>query len=571
MEAIFQQDYGTITTLYEDWAEENKSKEVKDYSKKVGAGYLSEIQSKYQNILANTSLSEDEVTNQITGLNGILDIITDTDKFNFEQRNALLTRFKTADLTSLFGIYNFIDQIQQLDIGLNSEDQQALVDQIKIFSNFIHINFITEVSSYIDSLENALEGMDTDISSATKGMNVKKAHQLATNLGKNLSDFTIRDGKFYYDQVNDIIAYYDKTDTEYQEELQKRIDKYDKLKELFDAGGVSAGTANVKDHKENFSLVLKQAGISFDEFEQLYNSFQKQLNSDDGIKNFFDYLESITSAETEAVSNFITQQKAITSLQTISFDAFWEAANLSKFDDQKEAVLQAAKAQDFSSLQNNEELYKAITPYIGTLLSFFKDVNSTVINTLIDQVGTGKKANITVTSANRDYLKDLQGKGLFEGINFDDNSIIGQQVSVLIDTANGIEIILAEIAQQFTTDAERLEAYQKYHANKYKNNKLNNFSKLTGNTITYDDFTNYLSQNLGMSANAATNPDTLKIAAKQYGLAMDSAGNFYVQDWSQRVTALNQDLQNALSKENAFNLKKIKIKENSKARSTRSY
>jgi len=41
--------------------------------------------------------------------------------------------------------------------------------------------------------------MDTDISNATKGMNVKKAHQLATNLGKNLSDFTIRDGKFYYD------------------------------------------------------------------------------------------------------------------------------------------------------------------------------------------------------------------------------------------------------------------------------------------------------------------------------------------------------------------------------------
>ena len=560
MQKIFKSDYENILETYGKWVEQNESHGIKDYSEKIGAGYLSQIQAQYNAILKNTSLSDKQLQNQINALNDITDFIT-SDNFTFDQRNALLTKYSATDFSSLFGIQTFIDSLTDLDLDM---DEQAAGGQLKAllkaFGSTISTNITTEIDSYVASLTESFQGLDKDLSSAASGMNLKDAAEMGEKLKISLKDFTVRDGKFYLDDLSSIVEYYDKINNEYEEALNESItdkkSKFEKMQDFFTQFKMDTGEYEDIDKwtEGQQTWINDQYGIQYTELKYYYDKFQDYLKDENNPRKVFsdfliDDLDSALEDGTDAIKQWATQQKSISSLKTLGYDAFIKASGLSQFgEESSQIILKAARDQNFETLKNtNEDLYNAVSPYISTLISFFKDSETSIIDSLIDATGTGKNASITVSTANRDYLKELQSVGLFEGIDFDSVDIIGQSLQILVDEAEGIEeIILQQISEKFTTDAEKLEAYQKYHVNKYKNNKFTNFGKITENIVSYEDFTNYLSTNIGLSADTIGNPAELARAAKMYGLAMNAAGDFYVEDWATRITQLNADLQTLL-------------------------
>lgn len=220
-EKIFESDYGKIIERYKTWTTESQEYGVEDYSDKFGPQFLESIQDQYTAILDNSSLSDNVKKAQVAALNKINSIIS-SDAFTFNQKNTLLTQMSSADFTSVKGIYDFIESlegIQGLDI-----DNTGLRDAIVGFKDTLSVNIESELQSYIDDYAQLTTNLEKDMSNASKGMNFKDAMDLAGKLGKSINDFRFTAGKYYYDDVDDIISYYQQQNEEYLDALEQEIE-----------------------------------------------------------------------------------------------------------------------------------------------------------------------------------------------------------------------------------------------------------------------------------------------------------------------------------------------------------
>lgn len=555
-EKIFDQDYKNILNGYNEWLSNDETQQygIENFSERFGPEYLQGIQNQYNDILKNTNLTDSQKSSQIATLNTIF---TSIDQLSSELKNVTLGKVQAADLTSVSGIYALIDTLSEA--GLDFEgDGKNIKQQLTSLAKKLDTNITTEISTYLASLEDAAEGMEKSLSSAVNGMNVKDAQELADKLGKKLSDFTVRDGKFYFENVDEIVEYYTKVNEEFEEVLrhaaENRVQSYSNLASKFSAQTIVDSAKGWKNNEAAITALKESFGINYTELMGYIEAFGKQ----DKFKDLYEFIASELTTNLdqgiETIKQWSTQQGAINALKNNGFEAFIKAAGLdTQLDEaQQQALLAAAKAQDFTTL--DEATQQLIQPYISTLLSTFKGAQEEVLNGLIDTVGTGKAFTVNVDQSNIDELKKLQSElGLFSGINFDNTSIINQQVSTLIENATGLEdYILKQIAIVFKTDAERLEAYQKYHAQKYKNNEFENFTNLTElGDISYDNFTNYLTKNKKLTAESV-NDKVIHNIANAYGLAMNASGDLYVKNWGKYIAQLDIDLTELISSDAAL-------------------
>ena len=650
---IFTKDYKNLLESYNDWLASDLAQQfgVNDYSAKVGPELLAQIQTQYQNFLSNSGLSDNQKTGQTDQLNKILNIIT-SDNVDFKTRNSLLGKLSAADFTTLHGIHAFANEIKGMD-GLEADIAQQIQDNALGLVKYINLNFNTEIQQYLTTFTNKVADMEKDISSATKGMDFKTASTMATKLGKTLGSFRTEAGKYFYDNVEDIVTYYQSESDEYLEDLKNQyFTRSHELESFLDSDSEVITQFNYKafrtatDHIAYLEPFKEALGANYELFVEAWEDYQDEIfenfgpdanteeawikflkerfigenATDEDLANSWigklqasyqdeslatilartseDNLENVLEPYKDKFKEFgVTTEKIIEYVKAYNqglgktidagtsltdyiisegdsnfLNAWTEIVEESKqyakvtagralisagqletffklYADKVDAakqqiILNAAMSGDFSTL--DKDTYSLMEPYMDLLISTFKDAKTETLNSIIDMINSNGSTKISVTEKNREYLKELQTKGLVSAdLNLNNKSLKEVDINTDVLTKNS-SLLFDLISSVYTTEKEQLEAYQKAHENLYKNNYLGNIKNLQKDgQITFKDFTNYLTTNRGYSAQnlMADNEKVIKSEAQRYGLIMTATGDYMITDWAAYVEQINTDLQ----------------------------
>ena len=369
LEKIFDLDYEDAIKDYVEWlnSEDIKKFNVKEYATKnkdntystqIGAEYISQIQSQYKNILSNTSLSEQQITDQVSALNDITDFVTNQD-LDFATRNTLLSKYSAADFTSLYGIYDFIDILSNLDLDL---DLTPLIVKVQSLGDVLAVNFEAEIDSYYDAIESSVSDFNKAVESVTSGTDLKTAREIADKMGIALDQFEVRNGKFYFDDIEALRKAYIKENDQYIEDVKQNVnDRYSALEKLSeiqvtnDKGEVAStielagqelltGQKSLDDLEKIFSterskVGFKEAtGISYSEFIKYYEDFQNQL--DTGTTDLIEYMlqrvNDKLSESGQAVLEYLQQNTALSQIKSGNIGGFLQTIGLVSTNEQIE-------------------------------------------------------------------------------------------------------------------------------------------------------------------------------------------------------------------------------------------
>ena len=350
-EKIYEEDYDDIINNYNNWlAQDDIAKfKVKDYSDKVGADYITQIQSQYKNIISNTGLSEKQIADQVAALNAITDFVTDQN-LDFDTRNILLTKYSAADFTSLNGIYNFVDTLSNLDIDL---DLTSLIAKVQSLGDVLAVNFEAEIDSYYDAIESSISDFNKAVKSVTEGTDLKTAREIADKMGKSLSDFQVIDGKFYFDDIEALKDAYIKENEEYVADVQKNVnERYSTLKDLsevkftsngeektiqIDGQKILQGAESLEDLNNLFKSsesqlgFLEATGITYKEFAKYYEEFLDS-DSSDFLTFMYDRVQNTLDESGQAILDYLQQNTARAQIKAGDIKGFLKTAGLVQSD-----------------------------------------------------------------------------------------------------------------------------------------------------------------------------------------------------------------------------------------------
>ena len=559
------------------------AEKIQSFKDIFGPEYLSGIQDQYKTILKNASLSDSQREQQVQGLTDIFDLVASIE--TPEIKNAILQKMQSADLTSINGIYSLIETLANIeDFDLETGKGLDLKNTLKNFSKNLRINVETEINSYFDTMESTAEGFDKALSSATSGMDLKAAKEMADKVGISLKDFTIKDGKFFYDNLGKIEEAYTADAQDRFKDLKDNVQsRYQKLSEgayintskdrLTTGKDLFSGKFSLSEIKDLFNTedLQKQFSdkfnIDYNEFVGYYEQYEtylKEFKGEGSPLNFVDFIGSQIDDQlaesVKAIEEWQKQTQAISELKNGKFEGFlktaseWKTAEdfigeaRSKFGASAEADAEAQRLAD----EANTILKDAISTGDASKLSAenqkkygklvrdtYKSVQSSLMTSIFDAIEGGTSA-LEVTEANEEYLKKLQSDHpeWIEG-----NIEAGQQVElqaekILADESN----LWSVIQNSYDNEKDRLEAFKNYHDKKYSKNKLTALEGITDGEIAYSDFLDYLTTNRGWTTEQLFTGNRLASETKAYGLAMTASGDYVVENWSQYITQLSDDL-----------------------------
>ena len=611
LEDAFTEQYDSILKRYNNWAEQGLEDTVKDtavrdtianFSNLFGPEYLQDIQDQYKTIIKNTSLSKGQKESQIKDLTTIFDAISSIE--NPDIQTSILSKIQNADLTSINGIYTLIETLTDIeDFDLDTGSGLDLKQKLKDFSKNLRINVETEINSYFDSMETASEGFDKALSSATGGMDLKAAKEMADKVGVSLKDFTIKDGKFYYDDLGKIQEAYTIDAQDRFTELKKNVTE--RYSTFLNSAGVAMGTveegviysssiknaskevADLKamsaDYKKEFEA---QTNIDYDEFVNYYEQYKKyydEFNTEEGNPlSFVDWIaqniDEQLADSVKAIEEWQTQTQAISELKNGKFEGFlkttgeWKSTeeiekrlqqykvNQEKFGGQEE-LIDTAERQLAEANELNQQMIDAIAEGKADLLSpenqkkygklvrdTYKAVQSSLVTSIFDAM-EGGTTTLEVTEANQKYLQNIYEKGWFEeGTKLEDITA-GQEVKldlnkVLENEANLWDVIY----NSYDNEKDRLEAFKNYHDKKYSKNKLTALEGITDGEIAYGDFLDYLTTVGGKTTAElfAAEGNNIDKYVADYGLALTQSGDYIVENWAQYIKAVEDSAQEVL-------------------------
>ena len=598
----FDEQYQNTIDRYTNWTTSlSDSKDAKisnetiqrltKFKQQFGVQYLSGIQDQFKTILKNTDLTDIQKEGQIKNLIDVFDIINRIPQSTI--KNSVLQKVQSADFTSITGIYSLIETLSDIDdFDLDTDTNgKELKQKLKNLGKDLRINIESEINSYFDSMESAAEGFDKALSSAASGMDLKSAKEMADKLDIGLEDFTIKEGKFFYDDFNKIQKAYTIDIEESFSSLKENLTtRYARLGEKQDhwlktsAGwktsqSLVSGTLKASEIQDLFNTTelqeqfSKRFNIDYSEFIDYYEQYKEYINNFKGegsplslVEWLGNYVNEEMAKSVKALEEWQKQSQAISELKNGQFEGFLKTTGEWKDTTQlKETLTNLQKAgapsialesikQQIEDLDKiNTELIDAISEGDASKLSeenqkkygklvrdTYKAVQSSFVTSIFDAMEGGTTA-LEVTEVNQKYL---QGKKdwLVEGTKIEDITA-GQQVQldlnkILSDESNLWDVIY----NSYNNEKDRLEAFKNYHDKKYSKNKLTALEGITDGEIAYSDFLDYLTTNRGWSTEELFTKNKLASEMKTYGLAMTATGDYVVENWSQYVTQLTDDL-----------------------------
>ena len=435
-----------------------------------------------------------------------------------------------ADIFTLSGLDALQKGLLELGYGENKSDE--VIKKVQELYGIIPTNLTTEIQTILKNYTDQIDDFEKSVSNISKGMNYKTAMQEAEKLGGNISElFDWKDGKYY---IKDYVQAYNTLIDNSSVGLAELTNTIEKEREYAKSKHVSDGLISI----------LSESGA------QTYFGIGKE----ELTKQHEEYLASIEEGVTQSTTSFVdwyfdkqiaTAKSELDTGEQYAKDMFARAAlengQINQFIsllfgdnfDYVDAVKEAILSGDVSSIDGLTPEQKAlISQYQSAVEKMFKDVYSSIADSMISAVGGGNK-KITITETNIDAIKKL-GKDhseWFEGyINFD-NLKVGNTVSLSAEQlAKDSEGFIQWLNTEIKDESERLKKYQEYYKNSYSNKAIASFTKIADkDSFSLEDFQQYL-----QTVHNASNDyviENWQAAAKSMGLSVNAMGQLIITDY----------------------------------------
>lgn len=385
----------------------------------MASGLSPESQQKLISLMKNSSGA---IRRFYESIYGAVASIPDT-----ELRGVAEQKINSADLTSITGIMNAI-----YELG-DTAEYEPIRNELERLKDAIDINFVTEISSFIEGASTSLTNFGEALSKASKGLDFKEASDLAEKLSINLNDFDFKNGKYYLQEnyYQALYDYYNKANSEIANELRNRIESDTEL-----------------DSSEKSALIAQ-----LDSFIEEYSNYA--LNS--------------------------------AYLTTKNFALFAKDGSLFKIQGSGKvftSLAQAGRINDALSLLTDE----AIATYGDLLIDAISNYSYDFVSSLTSALGSGEIVKITADSSQIQSLKNGSGFNIISET--EDGAWI--QVSNIVDAYAYIQEQLdsGEFSASKYNELRKSISSQSFSTPIYK--AITTFDNL--NKVTEEELINYANE-----------------------------------------------------------------------------
>lgn len=294
LRAEWQQQNGTVVSNAKKAAEtiiktgSNVLDETKNFIDTLAPTYLSAYIGQLRSFSANKVLNDGSISSGISNIQDVWDKASKNDEE--------LQILKNSDLTTLTSIYDTAQKIGKMG-------DSSLADSIRDLSQYIDINLNTELQTYLDTLQGSLPDLETALKNASSGMDSKAMFAMANRLGKSVSDFSFKDGKYYLNDFNDIYDSYSKASDILEQrlneiQLDENADNYNELSA--EAEKLRGRIAELRNYTDNYlkKTFLLQTG-QIDKFLEELNvgaEVKQEIAHGDYTHIPPEYISAVTSA-----------------------------------------------------------------------------------------------------------------------------------------------------------------------------------------------------------------------------------------------------------------------------------
>ena len=421
-----------------------------------------------------------------------------------EEANKIISGWSDFSLT---GINDLLKELEKA--GLTKEDIQKITPEINSLKSLIPVNFIVELQSFSQKITSNIEDVEKAISNAGKGMDFKAATEMAQKLGKSLSDFNFKDGKFFFE---DFAAIRDAYLGENEQDIQELEKVKNKLKEDYDKNVIDQAISktsdldiirlfsgdldleNIKETLEGYSEGITNAGYSSETLLQYYQNYLSAISDKtiDSSVTFWDYVqedfENQYKANIDSANKYTNDQIARAALSIGNFSDFLNTViTPDKF--QQDVYRDAIQALQFG---DTDTVLAMFPEYASDILKYYQNINKNVYDKLISGLDSQQYINADEFSA--ETLQSLEVNGLVEKISGEGSTAIYKTLDKM--TSEQLDLFAQTIINSNLIKADKDKMLASIYTEKYEDNI---YEGLSGVVDNFDKFSYEAGQKLANS------------------------------------------------------------------------
>ena len=410
---------------------------------------------------------------------------------------------------SLTGLNEFRQKVQDTE-GLSDENKQNLIKAAESFSNLVPKNFDVELQSFSQKVTSNMEDFEKALSNAAKGMDLKTATELAQKIGKSLSDFDFKNGKFFFEDYAEIRDAYLGENERFKEDLKQEAQNIKEQYQKFPTGiKISDSNGNVKEifRYDKYQEYSQEAINDFTDFvnrnsdaivksgfntTELINYYEKYLKeADTTAQSFVDFVAEDTGKKLDeslnAVDEYTNDQIARTALSIGDFTGFLDQILPSN---SRENAEKRAQLQQSLQSGNIDTVLATFPEYASDILKYYQNINKNVYDKLIS--GLDSQQYINADQFSSATLEKLEANELITRVSGAGKNAIyktlekmsEEQLDQFADIVSGDKNIIK---------ADKDKMLASIHTEKYEDNI---YEGLSGVTKTFDSFSYEAGQKL---------------------------------------------------------------------------
>ena len=413
---------------------------------------------------------------------------------------------------SYFGLLNLVQSLQDLGI------KDIKFEDLAKFANLLPSNIEIAVDNYIKNLSTEVTKYSDTLSKASSGMKFDEAIKFAEEMGLQLSDLSLSNGKYYYKEYGQIG---DKLTEKFEadrEAIEERIKQYEKLFNIFGQTGQyetktqQIGIETIASGSSPIKLIENRQ--EREKLKLLYKAYTNSDNYEDGFLGFYNYLDELekTSGTTlprfgENSHYFVEQLKQLNKenyenvfnaqynpVEKIPIYKNYEAL-IGYLTDEQNIIDTLIQDSDFKQSENRDKYLQSVKNITDAAdRTSILDIYNTYA-TAYEQLSEDQKKDKTFSQYVAEQLQiDLDN--LKEAQDYFNNLVKTQQISAGQFDKAGIKLEWDQIrAGNFESIDEQYRSAVISHledTNKFYSDLFETYGSKSGKEITVSDVNQYL-------------------------------------------------------------------------------
>lgn len=316
---------------------------------------------KYRSTLSyyNSLLTSDENTEkEVKSIEAYQNLVS-----NEKTRKTILSN----DVTTLLGLIELREDLEEIDASLVGKDS----DYQKLIDNY-SLNVGIEWDIYRQKVNETMESFSDAVDKAFKGMSLDEALKMSEMLGKDITDFKIVDGKFFYNNIDDIKKAYSKINENYEEALiEATQQEISALLALSDTDVLELeGLINLNTYIEE----ARGKGVSEENINRAVEAFEAYKNSFVALSEYREQMINIALLDAGLFNEFFSELEKVLGISSL------------------EGLKKAFKVKDPSELIGDEAL-DAYFMYIDEYSAALGDVSKNLVDSILAFITNGNNSS----------------------------------------------------------------------------------------------------------------------------------------------------------------------------------